>query len=262
MPDAAFLSRRLRRSHAGDPSARRADERELALLYQRDPGARDEVVRALAPLARSVARRYRYSTEPREDLEQVAMVGLVKALRGFDDERCRSFAAYAFPTIAGELCRHFRDTGWAVHVPRGLKELARNVSKAEQGAGHVPDARESAATLGVPVDDVFEGRRAALAMRAESLSQPSASDDGDGSRPATTAFGADDPSYAAVENRVTIGALTRELGEREREVLALRFGRELTQAEIGRQVGVSQMQVSRILRAALARLDTDAAVGA
>ncbi len=262
MTEAAILARRVRRPSTATQTSRRADERELALLYQRDPASRSAVVEALMPLARTLARRYKAASEPREDLEQVATLGLLKALRGFDAERSSSFASYAFPTITGELRRHFRDTGWATHVPRGAKQLALDVTRVERQAAQPPNARETAAALGVPVSDVFEGRRAALAMRTESLDAPSPSYDDDDPSWEPVRGGGVDAGYAAAEHRATIGALTRALTPREREVLALRYGSGLTQAEIGARVGVSQMQVSRILRTVLSRLEDGCAAAA
>ncbi|MGI8623898.1 MAG: sigma-70 family RNA polymerase sigma factor, partial [Solirubrobacteraceae bacterium] len=145
--DINLAARRVRRSGQGPTEERRRSERDLAVLYQRDPESRQEIVRALLPLARSMAARYRRGEEPLDDLEQVATVGLLKALKGFDPERGTSFAAFAIPTINGELRRHCRDTGWAVHVPRGTQELALKVARAEQEAAKSASQSATAADL-------------------------------------------------------------------------------------------------------------------
>src|SRR3954454_972648 len=174
-------ARRARRSGPGGSTERRRHERRPVLLYQRDPSSRDEVLRALLPLARGIAARYRRGEEPVEDLEQVAVVGLLKALKSFDPERGTSFAAYAIPTMNGELRRHYRDHGWAVHVPRGTQELALRVSRSEQeavAAGHArPTAAALAKTLGESVEAVVEARVAANGMRAGSLDRPAHADE-------------------------------------------------------------------------------------
>jgi RNA polymerase sigma-B factor len=255
--DLDLTARRARRSGPGASDERRRHERDLVLLYQRDPGSREGVVRALLPLARGIAARYRRGEEPVEDLEQVALVGLVKALRGFDASRGTSFAAYAIPTMNGELRRHYRDHGWAVHVPRGTQELALKVARAEQeaiAAGTArPTAAHLAAMLGEEVEAVVEARVAANGMRAGSLDRPAHADEPDGETMAA-AWGAADDGYEAAERRATLRRLTEGLSERDRRVLTLRYAGDLSQSEIGRRVGVSQMQVSRILRRTLTEL--------
>lgn len=251
-----IAARRVRRSGQRPTEARRRSERELAVLYRQDPSSREEIVRALLPLARGMAARYRRGEEPLEDLEQVATVGLLKALRGFDPERGTSFAAFAIPTINGELRRHYRDTGWAVHVPRGTQELALKVSRAEQEAaksGSVPaTAGDLATKLDVTIEAVVAARIAARGMRAGSLEAPAPA--------AAYEPGADrDTGFEAAEQRATLSRLTAGLSERDRQVLALRYGGDLSQSEIGRRVGVSQMQVSRILRRVVAQLQEEAA---
>jgi RNA polymerase sigma-B factor len=258
-----IASRRARRSGRGGSAERRRHERELVLLYQRDPAARNRVLKELLPLAHGIARRYRRGEEPVEDLEQVATVGLLKALNAYDPSRGTSFAAYAIPTMNGELRRHYRDTGWAVHVPRGTQELALRVTRAEQAAatvsGRPPTVTELAQRLDAPVEEVIEARVASNGMRAGSLDRPARADQPDGDTLAAILGGRTDDGYELAEQRATVRSLTASLSDRDRRVLALRYAGDLSQSEIGRRVGVSQMQVSRILRRVLARLEEAAA---
>jgi RNA polymerase sigma-B factor len=260
-----IAARRARRSGPGGNSERRRHERSLVLLYQRDPSSRDQVLRALLPLARGIAARYRRGEEPADDLEQVAVLGLLKALKSFDPERGTSFAAYAIPTMTGELRRHYRDHGWAVHVPRGTQELALRVSKTEQAAVAAgrprPSAAELATAFDVQVEHVVEARMAANGMRADSLDRPAWADEPEG-EVLGAVRGAGDDGYASAEHRATLRRLTAGLSERDRRVLALRFAGDLSQSEIGRRVGVSQMQVSRILRRTLTELQSAASADA
>src|SRR4051794_27318122 len=258
-----ITARRARRSGPGGSVERRRHERELVLLFQRDPSSRDRVLRALLPLAQGIAHRYRRGEEPVEDLEQVATVGLLKALKNFDASRGTSFAAYAIPTMNGELRRHYRDTGWAVHVPRGTQELALKVSRAEQQAasrsGRKPTAAELAEAFDCSVEAIVEARVASNGMRAGSLDKPARPDQPDGDTLAAVFGGGPDDGYDTAEQRATLQRLTHDLSERDRRVLALRYAGDLSQSEIGRRVGVSQMQVSRILRRVLGELQESAA---
>jgi RNA polymerase sigma-B factor len=241
---------------ANDHAERSRCERQLVKLYQQQPACRDEVIEVFRPFAVSFALRLKRGEEPLDDLRQVAMVGLIKALERFNPELGSSFTAYAAPTILGELRRHYRDTGWAAHVPRAKQELAQRLAKAArelEHAGCEPTVSALAEKLGVPTAEVVEGRLAAGALRATSTQRPV--DSGEpGANTIEDLHGAPDPGFEAAEQRATISALTRDLNPRDREVVALRFGRELPQAAIGERVGVSQMQVSRILRRALTQL--------
>jgi RNA polymerase sigma-B factor len=259
-----IAARRAGRADRGGSESRRRYERELVVLYQRDPGLRDAVLRALLPLARGIARRYWRGDEPIEDLEQVATVGLLKALKAFDPSRGTSFAAYAIPTMNGELRRHYRDTGWAVHVPRGTQELALKLARAEREAAgrnrRAPTAAELADAFDTTPEAVVEARMAANGMRAGSLDRPIRSDQPEGEVLAAIVDGDVDEGFTSAERWATLGALAEELPERDRQVLALRYAGDLSQSEIGRRVGVSQMQVSRILRRAITRLQDAAGV--
>jgi RNA polymerase sigma-B factor len=251
-------------SAAGDArSARDAEDRALIRRCQEEqsPEIRRQTVEAFMPLARSLARRYHRGEEPLEDLEQVAALGLLKAIDGFDPQRGTAFASFAVPTIVGELRRHFRDKGWAVRVPRDLQELALAVQrKADEMStefGRPPTAQELAARLERTVEDVMEAREALRAMRPASLDRPVGAADDEDDMPMQR-IGDIDPAYERAEESVTLSNLMRGLPERERKILALRFGGDLTQSEIGKRLGISQMHVSRLLRRTLEELEQQA----
>ncbi len=209
------------------------------------------------PLARKLARRYSGAREPFDDLLQVASLGLVKAVDRFDINRGTAFSSFAVPTILGELKRYFRDLGWSVHVPRGAQEQALKVEDAQQmltaRSGRPPSVHELAQYLELSVEDVLEALETAAAHHSSSLDI--ARDDGEGeSGTLVDAYGEDDDRFEIVEASATIATAARHLSPRERRVLALRFVEDLTQTQIAETIGVSQMQVSRILRRALARL--------
>jgi RNA polymerase sigma-B factor len=229
------------------------------ISWQRDGdvAARDALIERFMPLARSLARRYDRSSEPFDDLVQVACLGLVKAVDRFDVDRGHAFASFAVPTILGELKRYFRDSGWSVHVPRGPQERALKVDEAQQRltnrTGRAPTVSEIAEYLELSMEDVLGALQAAQAYDALSLDAPRPSRDGD-SQTYGESLGEEDDRYALVEADVTVAAALRHLPERERRVLQLRFVEDLTQTEIAKRVGVSQMQVSRLLRRALDHL--------
>jgi RNA polymerase sigma-B factor len=222
-----------------------------------DRPARDELVQRFLPLARKLARRYSGAREPFDDLMQVASLGLVKAIDRYDLERGTAFSSFAVPTILGELKRYFRDLGWAVHVPRGAQERAVKVEEAQQILGgrlnRAPTVPELAQYLEFDLEDVLDALETSRAHHASSLDAPY--DDGEGeSGTMVESFGDLDPSLQSAEDRVTISTAARQLPGREREVLTLRFVDDLTQTQIADHIGVSQMQVSRILRRAIAHL--------
>jgi RNA polymerase sigma-B factor len=223
----------------------------------RDPRLREQLVHRYLPLARYAASQYTRGSEPFDDLLQVASVGLLKALDRFDPTHGAAFSSYALPTMSGELRRHFRDRGWAVRPPRDLQEAALGVERAaetlQRELGRAPTVDELAAHLGLDAEAVLEAREALSARMASSLSAPShhVDDDDEGLE---GRLGTEETGYGAVEQRATLDALARTLTPRERQVLHLRFDKDLTQAEIGQIVGLSQMHVSRVLRAALEKL--------
>ncbi|WP_205697434.1 SigB/SigF/SigG family RNA polymerase sigma factor [Conexibacter sp. SYSU D00693] len=239
--------------------ARLREDKVLLQRFQRtqDPQLRDELVRRFLPLARKLARRYDRADEPFEDLVQVASLGLVKAIDRFDASREVAFSSYAVPTILGELRRHFRDKTWSVRVPRDLQELALKVERAlgelQRELHRAPTVPELAQRVGASQEDVLEALEAGAAHRATSLQSPRGSDDEQGDTLGDTIGTAED-GFQLAEHRATISALLDVLAPREREILRLRFEEDLTQEEIGRIVGVSQMQVSRLIRRSLTRL--------
>jgi RNA polymerase sigma-B factor len=223
----------------------------------RDRRARDELIERFLPLARKLARRYVQSSEPYEDLVQVASLGLVKAVERFDADRGFAFSSFAVPTIVGELKRYFRDTAWALHVDRGAQERARKIADAQQKlssrTGRMPTVDELAQYLEISQEEVLDGLQTAEAYGAVSLDAPLAGED-DEETSRLDAIGEDDERLELVDQHATIFAAARHLPCREREILYLRFGEDLTQSEIAERIGVSQMQVSRLLRRSLQRL--------
>jgi RNA polymerase sigma-B factor len=235
----------------------RRDRRLLERAHAGDQAARAALVERFLPLARQLARRYQRGGEMLDDLNQVASLGLLKAIDRFDPNRATAFSSFAVPTILGELKRHFRDKGWSVRVPRDLQELAVKLEPTTElllrELGRAPTLAEIAKRLDTSVELVLEAREAAAAYRAVSLDRPR-DDDDEGADSLGQSVGIDDPGFGVAEDAATVEQLMRVLSEREREVLRLRFVEDLTQAEIGMRVGVSQMHVSRILRHAIARL--------
>ena len=209
------------------------------------------------PLARRLARRYQHTDEPVEDLVQVASIGLLKAVDRFDSSREVMFSSYAVPTILGELKRHFRDRTWSVRVPRDLQELAlrvdQTVTRLSLGRRRSPSVGDIARAVEVSEEQVLEALEAMGAYRASSLDVPRSAREEESESVAET-LGSHDLGYTRAEERATLAPLMARITERERTVLRLRFRDDLTQAEIGERIGVSQMQVSRLIRQALARL--------
>lgn len=235
------------------------ESRELFRRWRRrhDRRARDELIERFLPLARRLARRYVPSSEPYEDLVQVASLGLVKAVERFEPDRGFAFTSFAVPTIVGELKRYFRDTGWALHVDRGAQERARRVIDAKQQlsgrTGRVPRINELAQYLELSEEEVLDGLQTAEAYGTVSLDAPMVGGDDDATS-RIEAIGDEDQRLELVDDHATIFAAARHLPERERRILFLRFAEDLTQSEIAEQIGVSQMQVSRLLRRSLHRL--------
>ena len=233
--------------------------REAAMVRRyadsKDPALQAELVERFLPLARSLAMRYRGGTESLDDLVQVASLGLVKALDGFDPDRGRSFTAYAVPTMLGELRRHFRDRVWNVHLPRGLQERAMDVNDAIQKLGDrlnaSPTVGQIAEHLDLSEEEVLEALEADEARRTLSLDAPRSREDAE-AVPTIETVPSTEPGYEAIESQ--LAAADADLDEREKLVLKLRFGADMTQYEIGRKLGVSQMQISRIMRKALRKL--------
>jgi RNA polymerase sigma-B factor len=222
-----------------------------------DRRARDELIERFLPLARKLARRYASSSEPYDDLFQVASLGLVKAVERFDPDRGFAFTSFAVPTIVGELKRYFRDSAWALHVDRSAQERARKIGQAQREltsrTGRPPRVDEIALYLELSQEEVLDGLQVADAYDAISLDAPIAGENEDAST-RLDVLGCDDGALDLVDAQATVFAAARHLPRREREILYLRFGEDLTQSEIAVRLGVSQMQVSRLLRRSLDRL--------
>jgi RNA polymerase sigma-B factor len=220
---------------------------------QGDRAARDEVAARMLPLARSLARRYANKGEPLDDLEQVACVGLIKAIDRFDLSRDVRFATYAVPTIAGELKRHFRDRGWMMRVPRDVQELSGRIGVMRERLVHdlarSPTVAELATATATNEERVLEALAATEAYRTLSLDQPF----GDGTGP-LEAIGGDDLGFERAEARAMLADGLHELAPREREIVRLRFFEGLTQREIAEHIGISQMHVSRLIRRTVQQL--------
>ena len=216
---------------------------------------REEMIRSALPFAGRLAGRYRNRGEPADDLEQVARLGLVKAVDRYAPER-GSFTAYAVTTIVGELKRHFRDRTWAVQVPRRLQDLGLAVGHAtavlRQEHGRAPTDAEVAALCGVDAEEVTAARLGTAGYRSLSLNVPV----GDGGTELGDLYGGPDPDTGLVEDRLTVRDLIARLPARERRLLTLRFYGNLSQAEIAADLGMSQMHVSRLLSRALGWLRT------
>jgi RNA polymerase sigma-B factor len=242
------------------PDEQLAGERRLLERYARDrlPTVREELVERFMPLARRLAARYAGGAEPFDDLVQVASVGLVKAIDRFDPVRGTAFSTFAVPTILGELKRHFRDRGWSVHVPRDVQERILKVERAladlPSKLGHSPTVQEIAERIEATDEEVLEAMHAAQGHHAVSLDASSSLGDGDDPAPLRDRIGEEDLSFDTVEYGEAIGPVLEEISERDRKVLHLRFVEDMTQSEIAEQVGVSQMHVSRILRATIEKL--------
>jgi RNA polymerase sigma-B factor len=236
-------------------------ERELLERYHHegDLAAREELVERFLPLARELALRYTYTDEPFDDLLQVASLGLLKAIDRFEPGRGSKFTSYAAPTILGELKRHFRDKGWALHVPRDLQERAIAVGREREALakrlGRTPTVKELASSLTLSAEQVLEAAEAAASYEATSLDAPISQADAEAA-PLVDLIGGEDSAYRLIERRHEIATTWRDLPAIEQDVLRLRFVEDLTQREIGERVGYSQMHVSRLLRRALGRLGT------
>lgn len=258
-------------SHPEDVSAQSADAARTIRLARRwrhdgDRAAREQLFVRFLPLARKLAGRYPSARESREDLVQVAAIGLLGAIDRFDPDREIRFSSFAVPTILGELRRHFRDTGWAVHVPRGAQELAQKIDRASvqisTDTGRPPHVAQLAEYLEVSVEGVLEGLDAGTAHFASSLDAPATTDDLDGVETVGERLGSEDERYGLVDAQLSLLAGFSRLPYLERRALSLRIDSDMKQTDIAAQLGCSQMQVSRLLRRAAGRLRefTDPAV--
>lgn len=223
----------------------------------RDRTLRNELIEEHRGLAQQLARQFQGRGENLDDLQQVAVLGLLKAVERFEPERGLAFTTFATPTIVGELKRHFRDTTWSVRVPRRLQEHVLAVSNVigplSQELGRPPRVEEVAVATGLSEESVLEAMEANRAYTASSIDAPTSEREEEA--PVLAArLGADDPGHLDVEHRVLVEALLEELPERERRIVRLRFWDGWTQSEIAASVGISQMHVSRLLARTLERL--------
>ncbi len=268
-PDAATRRRALghlaeveRPTEASTDEARDLSTALFERLRQLEEGTaeysyvRNTLVELNLSLVKFVARRFRSRPEPREEIVQVGTIGLIKAISRFDPSRGTDFNAFAIPTVVGEMKRFFRDASWSVHVPRRLQELRLDLAKAqdelEQRTGHHPTRAELAERLDLTQADIVQAELATHAYTADSLDAPLTGEDDSGEdRDRTRATGRatalTEPAYELVDDLTSLQPLIARLDDRDREILSLRFSADLTQADIGRRVGLSQMHVSRIL---------------
>ena len=241
---------------AGAVRAQREQELLRRIHGHGDMRARDQLAEEMLPLARALAGRYAGRGEPLDDLVQVACVGIMKAIDGFDVSRDVRFSSYATPTVLGEIKRHFRDKTWAMRVPRGLQELQLQVAKARDKLtnelGRSPTVQEIADVIKAPFEEVLATIQSVNARRARSLDEPTGED-----VTLADSLGATDPEIERAEIRALLDGAFDVLSERDQAVLRLRFEQDMTQTEIAHRIGVSQMQVSRLIRQSLARLRMD-----
>src|SRR3954468_19366860 len=261
---------------AGAARAHREQNLLRRILEHGDMRARDQLAEEMLPLARALAGRYAGRGEPKgppppppppaargggrgeplDDLVQVACVGIMKAIDGFDVTREVRFSSYATPTVLGEIKRHFRDKTWSVRVPRGLQELQLQVAKERDKLtnelGRSPTVQELADAIDAPFEEVLATIQSASARRTRSLEEPTGED-----VTLADSLGGHDPELDRAEMRALLDGAFGVLSARDREVLRLRFEDDMTQTEIAERIGVSQMQVSRLIRQSLARLRMD-----
>jgi len=233
------------------PRRRTTEALFRALRAGGDDEVRAELIERHLPLARSLAARYSYTPQPLDDLFQVASLGLVKAVDGFDPARGTAFASYAVATMLGELRRHMRDTAWTVHVPRALQEQVVAVERAERALtarqAASPTVEALAAEAGITAEEVLD----ALAARVAHDAVPLEGSGPEATPPSDRALVSDDAALESAADRMSLTDALGSVSPREREIVRLRFVEGLTQTQIGARVGLSQMQVSRVLRATL-----------
>jgi RNA polymerase sigma-B factor len=248
------------RAALADTTNRRAREAADLRAYadHREPGARERLIRDYLPLANAIARRFdRGQRVPLEDLQQVAAIGLLKALDRYDPAHGAAFSTFAVPTMRGEIMRYLRDFTWTVRPPRELQQRAIRIEREREqltnGLGRNPTARELAAQVGCTLEELLDASEAAHARSSDSFDRPVATQEGDAATLGER-LGQEDPGFEAAESSATLDRLLNTLSERDQLVLRLRFREDLTQTEIARRIGCSQMHVSRIQRAAVAQL--------
>jgi RNA polymerase sigma-B factor len=243
-------------------SVSETDRRALLRAYREkgDVAARDRLIESFIPVVRSIAYRYSGRGEQLDDLEQVASVGLIKAIERFDLDRDVELMTYVFPTVVGELKRHFRDRGWSVTVPRRLKELhyrlSRLIEELTATLGRSPTIPELAEEAGVDEEEVVEALEVGRAYASRSLTRTLDSDEGVGAE-LIDLIDDEELGYEAAENRELLASGLKALDDRERRIVQLRFVEGLTQSQIAVEIGISQMHVSRLIRRALEKLSEE-----
>jgi len=219
---------------------------------------KEELVRAYDGLVHFLARPYANRGEPLEDIVQVGYLGLIKAIDRFDPSLGNEFTTFATPTIRGEIQRYFRDKGWAIRFPRRLQELYQQVVRTNETLknelNRQPTVQEVAARIGVEPDDVLEAMEMSTAMVPVSIDANIGGDTDEGGRQLSESVGTEDPNLDRVEMREMLERAMQHLNERERQIMIMRFFEELSQAEVAKRLGISQMHVSRLQRAALEQL--------
>ncbi len=250
-------------SPEGAAADRTVADKLAEFAVTRDPALREELVETHIGLARSLARRFAHRGEPLDDLVQVASMALLKALDRFEPERGLAFSTFATPTILGELKRHFRDKGWAVRVARRVQELHLELSRESatmaQELGRSPTVAELAKRLRVEEDDILEAMEAGRSYRTGSIDARLGGAKSGDTTTLADRLGTHDPSLVDAEQRAMLAPLLATLPERERLIVYLRFWDGLTQSEIGAELGISQMHVSRLLARSLEQLRDEAA---
>lgn len=256
---AAAATRDLPGTPKGKLAWDKARTRELFRLYKQegDEDARGELVMSHLNLVRFLASKFKNRGEPLDDLIQVGTIGLIKAIDRFDPDRGLEFTTYATPTVLGEIKRHFRDKGWSVRVPRRLQELSAKVNQATDKLTNElqrsPKVEEIADYLGVTVDEVLEAMESSSAYTSVPIEAPGASDSDDAPS-ILDRYADDDNELDFTDDRLVIEEAIRDFSPREREVIELRFVKGMTQIEIAKKLGISQVQVSRLLRRTLKKI--------
>lgn len=264
--EASQPGERSRPKPVSDP--RREEVRRLLRTYasERDPAVRERLVDLNKELVHFIARRFANRGEPLEDIEQVAFLGLIQAIERFDPTLENEFSTFATPTIMGEIRRYFRDRSWAVRVPRRLQENYLKVKRAEEelsnALGRRPSVTEIGQRVGLEPEDVLAALEVSPAQRAISLEAP-VGGEGDGQLEVGDRLGVEDANLERVETQALLERAMAHLTRRERQIVALRFIEQLPQTEVARRLGISQMHVSRLQRAAVEQMRHDLAeVGA
>lgn len=251
--------RSLHRTPKGKAAWDKDRTRELFRQYKAtgDPEVRDQLIVSHLNLVRFLASKFKNRGEPLDDLIQVGTIGLIKAIDRFDPSRGLEFTTYATPTILGEIKRHFRDKGWSVRVPRRLQELSAKVNQANDELtnelSRSPSVEEIAKRVGASVDDVLEAMESSSAYSSVPLEGGGSSDDDDAPS-VIDHYATEDESLAASDDRIVLEEAIRDFSPREKDVIRMRFFEGMTQVEIAERLGISQVQVSRLLRRTLRRV--------